>query len=118
MDIEFARHLGKDASRIEKILWSTFRNRNFHGLKFRRQQPIGPFVVDFICFEKKFILELDGPHHEQQKDYDRRRDDWLQREGYRVFRVNNDNFFMNEGMVMKKIDEALFSPLPVGERAG
>ncbi len=112
MDVRFSRHLRANSSYVEKVLWIRLRNRQFHGFKFRRQQPIGPFFADFICFEKKLILEVDGPHHEDQKEYDQRRDDWLRREGYQVLRIANEEFQINEVMAYKKILTALTSLTP------
>ena len=103
MDVAFARHLRKNLSLVEKILWISLRNRRFHGFKFRRQQPFGVYIADFVCFEKKFILELDGPHHQDQKAYDQNRDEWLQKAGFRVFRFTNEEFLGNEEKGLKKI---------------
>jgi very-short-patch-repair endonuclease len=107
MTRSFARQLRRDSTFIEKILWARLRNRYFLGLKFRRQQSIGPFIADFVCFEKKFILEVDGPHHELEKAYDQRRDYWLTKEGYQVLRITTDEFTANENLALDKIRRAL-----------
>ncbi len=74
----------------ERKLWSLLRGRRLGGLKFRRQAPIGPFIVDFFCAEKKLIVELDGASHADRGEYDRRRQVFLEKCGYRVLRIDND----------------------------
>jgi len=87
--IQRARQLRRAATPPEQILWSVLRGRRLGGLKFRRQDPIGPFVVDFCCRDQKLIVELDGMSHEDKAEYDRRRTQWLEQQGYRVIRVTN-----------------------------
>jgi very-short-patch-repair endonuclease len=67
------------------------RDRRLAGLKFRRQHPVGPFVVDFYCHAARLAVELDGMSHEGQADQDRRRTEYLEQEGLCVFRVTNDD---------------------------
>ena len=62
------------------------RLRQFAGCKFRRQRPIGPYIVDFICLEKKLVIEVDGGQHSTKKVYDNKRTSWLQSEGFTVLR--------------------------------
>ena len=66
----------------EHIMWNYLRARRMLGLKFRRQHPIGPFIVDFICLSKKIIIELDGPIHQGREIYDEKRDYWLESQGF------------------------------------
>jgi very-short-patch-repair endonuclease len=73
----------------EQILWSILRGRRLAGLKFRRQEPIGPYIVDFCCRQLKLIVELDGMSHFETGDRDEVRTRWLEEQGYRVFRVTN-----------------------------
>jgi len=87
--IQRARQLRRAATPPEQILWSVLRGRRLGGLKFRRQDPIGPFVVDFCCRDQKLVVELDGMSHEDKAEYDRRRTQWLEQQGYRVIRVTN-----------------------------
>jgi very-short-patch-repair endonuclease len=79
------------------------------GAKFRRQQPIGPYIVDFVCLEKKVIIEVDGGHHNEAKvsvnDDDRAK--WLSSEGYRVLRFWNNEVLNDTGSVMERIKEAV-----------
>jgi type I restriction enzyme, R subunit len=73
-------------------LWERLRDRRFLGLKFRRQVPIGPYVADFYCHERKLVLELDGGVHdgEKQKSHDKNRDENLTALGYKILRFTND----------------------------
>jgi very-short-patch-repair endonuclease len=73
-----AQQLRREDTPAEAMLWSRLRNRQLNGLKFRRQHPIGRFIVDFCCAEQSLILEIDGSVHDQQADYDQARTDALQ----------------------------------------
>ena len=86
-----ARRLRTDMTDEERILWSDLRKRRAMGLRFRRQHPLGPYIVDFICLERKFIIEVDGVHHGEATNAiaDTRRTAWLEASGYRVFRCWN-----------------------------
>jgi len=64
------------------------------GNRFRRQQPIAPYIVDFVCFEKKLIVELDGGQHAEQSAYDAERTTWLESQGFRVLRFWNNQILM------------------------
>ena len=76
-----ARELRRDSTFPERLLWSRLRNRGLFGLKFRRQHPIGPFVIDFYCRESSLAVELDGRSHEGRESYDDARTDWLESQG-------------------------------------
>jgi very-short-patch-repair endonuclease len=83
----------------ERRLWSCLRLRQL-GVKFRRQAPIGNYVVDFLCFEKRLIVEVDGSQHALQTDQERKRTDWLEAQGFRIVRIwNNDALQNTEGAV-------------------
>lgn len=86
-----ARGLRKRMTEAELRLWKILRGKRLEGLKFRRQQPIGPFIVDFVCFEKKLVVEADGSQHGsgKQKGIDLKRDKWLQEQGFRILRFND-----------------------------
>jgi len=84
-----AQQLRQDHTAAEAMLWSRLRNRQLDGFKFRRQHPIGRFIVDFCCAEQRLIIEIDGSVHDQQTDYDQARTDALQVAGYRVLRFTN-----------------------------
>ena len=84
-----ARRLRRDLSLPEVILWDCLRDRRLQGLRFRRQHPVGPYVLDFFHAEGRLAVEVDGAHHDLpgQMQHDRRRDAWLARRGIRVMRI-------------------------------
>ena len=88
---EFARALRSDMTDAEHTLWSYLRRKQIGGLRFRRQQPIGPYVVDFYCPAAKLVVELDGGQHTEQAHrlYDEARTQWLESEGFHVLRIAN-----------------------------
>ena len=90
MSIERARTLRKHLTEAEQRLWQKLKRRQLAGMKFPHQQPIGPFIVDFVCFECRVIVEVDGGQHAEQVSYDRDRTRWLEAQGYRVVRFWND----------------------------
>jgi very-short-patch-repair endonuclease len=83
-----ARRLRKQQTPPEQLLWKCLRNHSLLGLGFRRQQPIGCYIVDFCCFEMKLIIEVDGSHHDFQWAADEKRQKYLESKGYRVLRYN------------------------------
>ena len=91
-------------TKAEYVLWQELR-KNKLGYKFRRQVSIDSFVVDFYCHELKCIIELDGPIHDEQKIYDKRREDFLKGKGYKVVRFKNDQVLFDRDKVMEKIFE-------------
>jgi very-short-patch-repair endonuclease len=90
-----ARKLRKDSTRAESLLWSKLRAKQIAGIKFRRQQPIGYYIVDFVSFEKKIIIELDGGQHAKAKKKDSKRDKFLNENGFTVLRFWNNDIFSN-----------------------
>ncbi len=100
MSTEAARKLRKHQTDAERVLWQYLRNRRLAGRKFRRQYPMAPYVVDFVCIEKALIIELDGGQHAERQEADRRRTDFLEQQGYRVIRFWNDEVLKNlEGVL-------------------
>jgi very-short-patch-repair endonuclease len=89
MMIARARALRRRSTPPEGILWSILRGRRLAGLKFRRQETIGPYIVDFCSRRLKLIVELDGMSHDDKHIRDEVRERWLREQGYRVFRVAN-----------------------------
>jgi adenine-specific DNA methylase len=89
---ELAKELRQQATEAEKLAWEILRNRRCLGLKFRRQQVIRGFIVDFYCAEYRLALELDGPIHDHQQEQDQKRDKALAQEGVRVLRIQNEDF--------------------------
>jgi len=88
------------------------RNRTACGAKFRRQQPIGPYVVDFVCLEARLVIEIDGGQHAIEPGPDAQRTAFLEREGYRVLRFWNNDVLTNTEGVFDVIARSLDSPLP------
>jgi very-short-patch-repair endonuclease len=90
------------------------------GFKFRRQHPIGPYIVDFVSLDQKLVVEVDGSQHATRSSEDRKRDRWLGDEGFRVIRFWDNEVFQNLEGVLERIREALVTPhpcpLPQGER--
>lgn len=85
-----ARALRKNPTDAEGKLWAHLRLRQLGGYKFRRQHPIGTYIVDFFCIEKKLIIEVDGGQYDDNKCYDSKRDKWLENKGFRVLRFWNN----------------------------
>lgn len=102
-----ARELRQNMTSQEYKLWALLRNRNFNGVKFVRQYPIGPYIVDFACRKKRIVLELDGGQHNemQNKIYDDKRTGYLISKGYKVLRFWNNEIDDNlEGVYLKLLD--------------
>jgi very-short-patch-repair endonuclease len=76
------------------------------GLKFRRQQPIGNYIADFVCFERRLVIEVDGGQHASAEDRDKERDDWFDKQGFRVLRFWNNEVFKNTDGVLEKIRQS------------
>ncbi|MHB8104888.1 MAG: endonuclease domain-containing protein [Dehalococcoidales bacterium] len=106
---EAARELRKRQTEAEKRLWCRLRDNQIRGAKFRRQEPLGTYIVDFVCFEKKLVIEVDGnPHKEtENKANDKQRTLWLQDEGFRVLRFWNSEIVDNIERVLVKIENNL-----------
>ena len=101
-----ARTLRKNSTNAELRLWQRLRARALRGYKFVRQEPIGPYVVDFVCREERLIIELDGGQHAESMR-DLMRDRWLTERGYRVLRFWNNDVFANIEGVWETISAAL-----------
>jgi very-short-patch-repair endonuclease len=95
----------------ELQLWEYLRARRMLGLKFRRQHPLGPFIVDFVCLKKKIVIELDGPIHNGHEAYDNRRDSWLRSEGHTVIRIKNEELERNREETLLRLREILLKRL-------
>ena len=100
-----ARTLRREETEAERLLWSHIRNRRLKGHKFVRQEPIGPFIADFLCRERMLIVEVDGATHSDARDveYDARRTAYLEGHGYRVLRVQNAEVFKALSDVLETI---------------
>jgi very-short-patch-repair endonuclease len=114
-----ARALRKNSTEAEKVLWGHLRFWQVDGCKFRRQQPIGNYIVDFVCLEKKLIIDLDGGQHAEQSSYDGERDAWLRAQGFSVLRFWNNDVLQNVSSVKDAILSELEStPFPILPRKG
>ena len=115
--VEVARQLRQEATPTEATLWEVLRDRKLAGLKFRRQQPIGPFVADFYCHRSRLIVEVDGPIHRFQKAGDLERDQLLATAGFRVLRIPSHDVEDSLPNVLERIRHALEAniPSPLGE---
>ena len=96
----------------EQKLWSALRRRQMHGFKFRRQHPLGNYIVDFVCIEAKVVIEVDGGQHQGQKSYDAERDSWLRKQEYTVTRFWNNEVLEQFDVVKEKIWESLSEIAP------
>ena len=101
--VEFARELRKKSTPPEVIVWEQLRDRRFLGLKFRRQQIIMGFVVDFYCAELNLALEVDGKIHEQQKEYDANRQKLIEQKGIRFIRITTTEMDPSASKLLDKI---------------
>ncbi|MFD2203176.1 endonuclease domain-containing protein [Shivajiella indica] len=101
--LERARELRKKMTHSESLFWNEVSNKNFLGFKFRRQHPIGNFIVDFYCHELKLVIEIDGDIHESNdsKEYDEGRTYELEELGLQVLRFQNEE-------VEKEMEKVLF----------
>ena len=106
-----AKQLRRDMTKAERALWSILRNSQLNGAKFRRQQPIGPFIADFACQERQLIIEADGGQHAiGESDANRTR--FLENKGYRLLRFWNNDVLSNLDGVAATISAALSTPHP------
>ncbi len=96
----------------ERLLWQHLRGRQMLGQKFRRQHPIGPFIVDFVCLENGLIIEVDGGQHALEIEKDGQRTAWLKTEGYQVLRFWNHEVLKELTSVKERIAEFLIPPPP------
>jgi very-short-patch-repair endonuclease len=106
-----AKCLRRDMTPQERLLWGQLRNRRLGGFKFRDQQPIGPFIGDFVCQDRKLVVEANGSQH-ADSDYDARRDAYLKSKGYNVLRFWNNEITGNLDAVLDLILAALTLPHP------
>ena len=107
-----ARTLRQAGTDAEGLLWHFLRNKQLDDCKFRRQQPIGPYIADFACLSRKLLIELDGSQHAERHAYDEKRDAFLEEKGYRTLRFWNNEVFEHCFGVLERVYEALTSPPP------
>ncbi|QBX37820.1 endonuclease domain-containing protein [Brevundimonas sp. S30B] len=105
-----ARRLRRNPTAAEKALWMLLRQKALAGLRFRRQTPIGPYVVDFCCLSHRLIVEVDGGVHRLTEERDAVRDAWLAAEGFRMLRVSNEDVMSRMNGVLDRIKSAALTP--------
>lgn len=109
--IDIARRLRKNSTDTERYLWRYLRNRQVEGVTFRRQQQLGTYIVDFVNFENKVVLVVDGGQYADNSS-DKIRDEWLRAEGYKVLRFWDNEVFNNLEGDLESIRAALHTPHP------
>ena len=108
--VTFARGLRSNPTDAERSLWSRLRAEQL-GHRFRRQVPLGHFVADFVCMERRLIVEIDGGQH-VESSHDAVRDEWLMGRGFRVIRFWNNDVLNQGNAVVQAILDALSAPPP------
>ena len=111
---EPARELRKQSTEAERLLWNRIRAKQVAGFKFRRQEQIGRFIVDFVCYQKSLIIEADGSQHAVEVEKDNERTLWLNAQGFHVLRFWNNEILTNINGVLAVIQDYLdkHPPLP------
>ena len=108
-----AKALRTNQTEAEQKLWYHLRAHRFMHLKFKRQKPMGYYIVDFVCVEQRLIIEIDGGQHAGQVEYDQHRDAWLRSQGYTVLRFWNNEVMQQLEAVLEQICVAItLSPSP------
>lgn len=107
-----AKHLRKHQTPAESRLWEALRNKKLHGLRFRRQHPVGNFIADFYCPACKLVIELDGGIHAHRADYDAARTQEMAAYGYRVIRFENQQVLDDLNSVLDVIYQEALSRSP------
>jgi len=105
-----ARQLRKNPTDAERRLWARLRYRQVDGFRFRRQVPIGPFIADFACLERRLLIEVDGGQHAVDPASDAERTRWLESRGYCILRFWNHDVLRNTEGVLGTISLALSGP--------
>ena len=107
--VVLARKLRQSHTDAERALWAKLRNKQLKGVKFRRQQPLGEYIINFVSLERKVIIEIDGGQHNEEEvsRRDEERTTWLRERGYQVLRFWNNEVLLNTEGVLEKIREVL-----------
>ncbi|OGJ55031.1 hypothetical protein A3D11_02260 [Candidatus Peribacteria bacterium RIFCSPHIGHO2_02_FULL_49_16] len=101
--IAFARNIRSDGNPAEKLLWSKLRRKQFFGLRFRRQVPFGPYVLDFLCVKKDFVIEIDGHSHDDTQEKDAKRDAFLRQKGLTILHIGHKETLNNIDGILERI---------------
>ena len=105
-----AKTLRKNVTDAENYMWLFLRNRQIEGVKFRRQETIGSYIVDFVSHERKLIIELDGGQHALSVEKDGKRSKWFNEHGYEVLRFWNNEVLQNKDGVLEAVRQKLLTP--------
>jgi len=117
--IKFAKSMRHQPTNAEALIWAALRGARMQGFKFKRQQPIGAYIVDFVCFECGLVVEIDGGQHADDVSADQLRSKWLQSQGFRVLRFWNNEVIERKNDVLESIIRALReypSPQPLSHK--
>ncbi len=108
--LSHARALRRKLTDAEAMLWSRLR-KDVHGIRFRRQHPIGPYIADFACVRARLVVEIDGATHstDVELEYDARRDRYMRAQGWHVLRFRNDDIYDALGDVVERICSVAFT---------
>lgn len=104
IDVAAQRHR-RNMTAAEQKLWVALKNRQLNGLRFRSQHPLGRFIADFYCAQVRLVIEVDGPVHNKQADYDAARTQHFDTYGYQVVRFTNQEVLDNLPVVLAKISQ-------------
>jgi very-short-patch-repair endonuclease len=112
--VTLARKLRRESTDAERLIWKYLKSKKLSGFKFRRQEPIGKYIADFVCFENKIIIEIDGSQHNMpvNRMNDEERTRWLKGRGFRVLRFWNSEVLKNMDGVWETILRHCESPSP------
>ena len=117
--LKFAKGMRHQPTKAEAVIWTALRGARLQGFKFKRQQPIGVYIVDFVCFEHSLIIEIDGGQHGDEVPKDQARSNWLQDQGFTVLRFWNNEVIERKDDVLESIIRALReypSPQPLSHK--
>jgi len=117
--VKFAKSMRRQPTNAEAVMWAALRGARLQGFKFKRQQPIGAYIVDFVCFELGLIIEIDGGQHAEDVSADQHRSRWLQSQGFGVLRFWNNEVIERRDDVLESIIRALReypSPQPLSHK--
>jgi len=107
-----ARSLRRGMTDVERLLWRAIRGKQVYACRFRRQHPIGPYIADFACIERRLVVELDGGQHQEQNTQDEQRTAYLQSLGWQILRFWNNEVLENLDGVLSTIAEHLSDAPP------
>lgn len=113
--LDKAKDLRSRQTEAEQRLWYHLRAHRFMGLKFKRQKPMGRFIVDFVCLEQKLVVEVDGGQHAERVEYDARRDAWLRGQGFVVLRFWNHEVMQEMDGVLERIRLTVLQSVSLAE---